>query len=143
MLLRYPDDAKKALSRGLFEFLADGNSELSLDLVEELFDSWGLPYAHTAAKNNFRKADADDSGHIDFAEFEGSMGYVIDSIWDKGERDVDIKTVRTSKTMRNMKAGPPVAKSVEREEAGLPGALPDAGAPPEARDVEGARAALP
>ena len=57
-----------------------------------------------------RRADDDHDGTIDFEEFEKHMWFIIEAVWDKGERDMDGKHHTRRNTTQSSKITPELAK---------------------------------
>jgi len=78
---------REAIAKALFRVLAGDNKMMDLFEVVELYDSWGMPDAKSAAKSTFEREDTDASGQINFKEFKEGFKIIIDNIFVKGEYD--------------------------------------------------------
>lgn len=92
-------DKREAIATALFRVLAGDNSMMDLFEVVELYNSWGMPDAKSAAKCTFDREDIDASGQINFKEFKEGFKIIIDNIFVKGEYE----TLQNTTKLLNLK----------------------------------------
>ena len=78
---------KEAIAKSLWKMIVGGNDKTMMEIKDiiELYDSWGIIDAESAAKSTFKKVDLDKNESIDYDEFKKGFVVLIDGIYIMGE----------------------------------------------------------
>ena len=76
---------KEAIAKALWAFILGDEEQMDTKYIFELYEAWGLPDAHSAAKATFKRVDMDGSTAIDYDEFKNGFRVLIDGIFIIGE----------------------------------------------------------
>ena len=83
--LESEEDKKEAITKALWFILAGNDNEMDTKEIEDLYETWGMPDAQSAAKATFKRVDKDGSNSIDYDEFKTGFKVLIDGIFLIGE----------------------------------------------------------
>jgi hypothetical protein len=78
-------DKKEAIAKALWNILAANDTKMDTSCIVELYQSWGMSDAKSAAQETFKNVDVDGGGSIDYAEFKEGFKIIIDGILEIGE----------------------------------------------------------
>ena len=78
---------KEAIAKSLWKMIVGGNDKTMMEIKDiiDLYDSWGIIDAESAAKSTFKKVDLDKNESIDYDEFKKGFVVLIDGIYIMGE----------------------------------------------------------
>ena len=78
---------KEAIAKALWKLIVGDENQMGIKHIVELYDSWGMPDAQSAAKATFKRVDTDKSDTIDYNEFKEGFKVLIDGIFIVGEHE--------------------------------------------------------
>jgi len=78
-------DKKEAIAKALWNIIVANDTTMSTSCIVELYESWAMPDAKSAAQETFKNVDVDGGGSIDYAEFKEGFKILIDGILEIGE----------------------------------------------------------
>ena len=84
----YPKNKKEAISKALWTILAGDETLMGIGSIVDLYKSWGLQDAESAANETFRRVDLNNSGSVDYDEFKKGFNLMIEGIYLFGEFQV-------------------------------------------------------
>ena len=82
---------KEAIAKALWTLIVGNETQMDTKNIGDLYESWGMPDAQSAAKSTFKRVDMDKSGSIDYDEFKRGFRVLIDGIFVIGEYEGTIK----------------------------------------------------
>ena len=81
----HPNNKKEAISKALWTILAGDETLMGIGSIVDLYKSWGLQDAESAANETFRRVDLNNSGSVDYDEFKKGFNLMIEGIYLFGE----------------------------------------------------------
>ena len=81
----YPECKREAITKALWVILAGEETLMSKECIIDLYKSWGMQNAESAAQQTFRSADLDHRGSLDYHQFKKAFHVMIDGIFLVGE----------------------------------------------------------
>ena len=87
-------DKKEAIAKALWAFIVGDEKQMDIKYIGDLYESWGMPDAQSAAKSTFKRVDIDESVSIDYDEFKKGFRVLIDGIFVVGEYEDSYKQRR-------------------------------------------------
>ena len=81
----YPKNKKEAISKALWTILAGDDTLMDIGSIIDLYKSWGMQDAESAAKETFRRVDLNNSGSVDYDEFKKGFNLMIEGMFLFGE----------------------------------------------------------
>jgi hypothetical protein len=78
-------DKKEAIAKALWTLIVGDEKKMDTKYIGDLYESWGMPDAQSAAKSTFIRVDTDGSGFIDYDEFKKGFRVLMDGIFVVGE----------------------------------------------------------
>ena len=80
-------DEKEAIAKALWIIIVGEGEEKMMEIasIKDLYESWGMPDAESAAVKTFKDYDLDKSGFIDYDEFKAGFKVIIEGIYVIGE----------------------------------------------------------
>ena len=80
-------DKREAIAKTLWNIIVGDETMMDTKYIAELYESWGMPDAKSAANATFKNVDLDNSGFIDYDEFKKGFKILIDGIFIIGEHE--------------------------------------------------------
>ena len=80
-------NSKEAIGRTIFYFIAGDDGKIQISELESLLVSWGVPDHKSSAGELFLNADLNNDNALDYDEFKGKLGFMIDNVYHKGDFD--------------------------------------------------------
>jgi hypothetical protein len=78
-------DEKEAIAKALWNIIVEDEEAMDIKHICELYQSWGMPDAKSAAKSTFERVDLDKNGEIEYDEFKKGFKHIIAGIFIVGE----------------------------------------------------------
>ena len=69
----HPNNKKEAISKALWTILAGDETLMDIGSMIELYKSWGMQDAESAANETFCRVDLNNSGSVDYEEFKKDL----------------------------------------------------------------------